>query len=319
MTAELGLVYASRDDDYAGGVNDRLVRSIKVIQRLARKLDISVDMVVVDWNSPPGRGLVNFCAKENLSGVRIIRVSEDLARAMGASQARPFLEYPAKNVGLHYVDAEQVLVLNPDIVMSRDLLRSCVARPHLHDSFLRADRTDFRWLGRYRKVALRRHVRHGETQLEPITLAPRPITHRMGSTAPLKREKEQDGFIIGLPGGVRGHFLLGMHTNAAGDFICTSRRNWLRAGGFAQDRWLTGMGDAVMVARLTALNLRQVIKPGAGLWHEDHVSDPSRGGTWSETLWPHFLQELVSAASTPPTPMNRQIFDHAEQLECRLD
>ncbi len=306
MNAELGLVYASRDDDYAGGVNDRLVRSIRNVHRLAQEFGISLDLVVIDWNSPPGRGLADFALRRGLSGIRIIAVPESTATQFGASSERPFLEYPAKNVGLLHVKAEQALVLNPDIIVSKSLLQACVSRPSLDQSFLRADRTDFRWTGCGRKVILRRHIRHGKAQADPITVFPKLMSRRLGRTTPLSGEAIKDGFIVCPKGGIDEHFLLGMHTNAAGDFICTSRANWLAAGGFAQDQWQIGMGDALMVARLMALKLHQVIKPGDGLWHEDHVSDPTRGGTWSEEMWPAFLDELVSIQSARPAPIGEE-------------
>ena len=308
MTAELGLVYASRDDDYADGVNDRLVRSIKSIQRLARFLNISLDVVVVDWNSPLNGGLPKLLSTRSVRGVKVVSVGPDLAEVLGPLSARPFLEYPAKNVGLLHVDAHQVLVLNPDITINESLLHACTARPYLGDSFLRSDRTDFRRALFRTRVPLRRHIRHGESQSDSITLFPSRTRRIRGGTNPLPGEVLMDRFIVGPPGGLKEHFLAGMHTNTSGDFICTGRSNWLNAGGFAQNRWLSVMGDALMVARLVSLNLRQVIFSGPGLWHEDHPSDPSRGGSWSADMWPAFLDELMAAIVSDQMPLGSEIF-----------
>lgn len=307
MSAELGLVYATRDDDYANGVNERLVRSITSFQRLARQRSTSIDVVIVDWNSPPSGDLYGFLASKGIANVRIVSVGPRLAKMLAPSATKVFSEYPAKNLGLLHVDADQVLVLNPDITIDAALFEACIARPYLGDSFLRADRTDFRWTRLRRRVPLRRHVRHGVSQKESVSLLPSRMGYLRGGTTPLNGEEIIDGFIVSPPGGVESHFLAGMHTNASGDFICTGKENWLRAGGFAQDRWMSVMGDAIMIARLLSCNLRQVVHSGAGLWHEDHPQDPTRGGTWSADMWPDFLKELLATTSSLQSPLESTV------------
>jgi hypothetical protein len=64
-----------------------------------------------------------------------------------------------------------------------------------------------------------------------------------------------------------------------------------------------------MVAKLTALNLRQIIIPGpVHLFHEDHPSDPTRGGAWGESMWPSFLDELLSVARGDQAPAGETPF-----------
>ncbi len=294
----LSVIWASRDDDYAAGVNFRLIRSIESVMAAASKLRMELDLVVVDWNSPRDRKLTDFLRARHVSGVRVIEVPSRLCQLFETTSTKEFLEYPAKNVGIRRANTDHVLVINPDIVVSKQLLSACVSRPHLSDSFLRADRTDFSHGLWRRPKLLRRHIRHGINEGAPITVHRQGIMRRFPKTEALPDEEILEDLLIGPIGGSKSHFLLGMHTNASGDFLCTSKVNWLDAGGFDEKRWLIGMGDAVMVARLTSLGLRQAVYIGDSLLlHEDHPSDPTRGGTWSERSWPQLKQELTNIAS----------------------
>jgi len=91
--------------------------------------------------------------------------------------------------------------------------------------------------------------------------------------------------------------LLGMHTNAAGDLLVASLNAWITSGGFFEDKWLTNMGDSMLVAKFTGMGLRQIILPGSGhLMHEHHPSDLTRGGTWHESMWPPLEKQIKEIA-----------------------
>jgi hypothetical protein len=294
---KLSIVWASRDDDYANGVNNRLLRSIQTVQESARALKIELDLVVVDWNSPDGRGLRAFFESNGVSGIRIIEVPNESVQRHPHHTGKHFEEYLAKNIGIRRALGDQIAVVNSDVVLSKDLLRLCVDRNFLEDSFLRADRLDVRIKNGRVQKKLRLNVRHGLLQSDKISIQPKGLLRRLQGSKRIAGELLENGVIFGEPGGVPHHFLLGMHTNAAGDFIATSRKNWFASNGFSEANWGTTMGDALMVARLTSLKLRQIIAPGpAHLFHEDHPSDPTRGGTWNESMWPNFQEELVSVA-----------------------
>lgn len=299
---DLSVVWASRDDDYAGGVNSRLVRSVQAIQRAARSAGILLELVLVDWNPSTSRRMSDFCRGRGMKGVRVIEVPRSHCARFAPQSKKVFLEYPAKNVGIRRAISDQVLVINPDVLVSKSLLTSCIERPHARDSFLRVDRTDFRYGFMGSRLTLRRHIRHGLCESDPITTRKSGPFGSLGSTLPLPGEQTRGDFIIGPSGGLTNHFLLGMHTNASGDFLCASKESWCAAGGFDESRWLIGMGDSIMVARLTGLGLRQVIRRGEReLLHEEHPSDPTRGGTWSEEFWPDFRSELLNVARSRAT------------------
>lgn len=300
MSRDLSIVWASRDDDYADGVNERLVRSIEEAQTRGRELAIDLDLIVVDWNSPTGGGLGGLLAARGVRGVRVIEVPPALCVQYAHHPGRPFVEYLAKNIGIRRAKSLQIAVTNSDVLISRKLMSLCVVRPFLDTSFLRADRLDFDWSTSGTKISRRLNIRHGISSSKEISIPSSSLGFAWKGSPRLPGESSKGGVIVGQPGGLRHHFTLGMHTNAAGDFICTSKSNWVKANGFSELKWLTTMGDALMVARLTSIGLRQVILPGPrGLFHEDHPVGTAREGDWSESLWPSFLSELISTASHP--------------------
>jgi hypothetical protein len=160
---------------------------------------------------------------QGVKGVRVIEVSGETISNHPNQTGKHFEEYLAKNIGIRRSEAEHILVINPDVILSSDLLRLCVDRPHVDNSFLRADRLDVTISrGKVRKKR-RLNIRHGRSPSETISLDPaRFLKFSRGSRA-LEGESELNGIIVGPAGGVRNHFMLGMHTNAAGDFLATSR------------------------------------------------------------------------------------------------
>jgi hypothetical protein len=300
MSPDLSIVWASRNDDYANGVNERLIRSLESAQITGRELGIDLELIVVDWNSPNGNSLSGLLIKAGVHGVRVIEVPSSLSFQYSSHPGKPFVEYLAKNIGIRRARGSQVAVVNADVLISRKLMSLCVERPFLETSFLRADRLDFEWSSNGVKIAKRLNVRHGRSSSNAIVISAKSLSFFQRGSSRLAGESRRKGVIVGEPGGVKKHFLLGMHTNAAGDFICTSMNNWVEANGFSESKWLTTMGDALMVARLASLGLRQLILPGAqALFHEDHPVGTSREGAWSEGNWPSFLSELLSVCSSP--------------------
>ena len=309
---DLSMVWATRDDDYANGVNVRLVRSIESAQHHAKRLGIRLECIVVDWNSPRSGDVARLLIENGVSNAKVIRANGEAVKQFVELAQREFVEYAAKNIGLRRARGEQIACLNPDVTLSSRLFSSMLDRPYLENSFLRADRTDYSPLPVGFKATFYRrsevlHVRHGADESSPISIKlPRFGVRRSGSRI-MSGETRVRGLIVGPPMGIPHHFLRGMHTNAAGDFIVASRQSWLRAGGYDENRWLTVMNDAILVAKFSGLGLRQLILPGVRkLMHEQHPRDLSRGGAWDASMWPDFRDELITVSKGSTSALFRE-------------
>jgi hypothetical protein len=300
-TVDLSVVYATRDDNYAAGVNTRLARSIKRLQRVARKTGINIETLVVDWNSPPSGSMAVVLRALGIDRTRVVVVGSGTARPFVDLASRDFVEFAAKNVGVMNASGSQVLTTNADVLLSEKAILACVKRPFPSDSFLRGDRLDFRYNRLGIKEPTYLHVRHGPTPADTIhRKVPTPGRRaRLGSDVLTGEDSTRD-FIVGPVGGLPHHFIRGLHTNASGDFLCAPRNAWHDLGGFAHDRWTTNMGDSLMCARLLGQGLRQVVlRDYRAIMHEEHPRSESANRSWDESKWPDFLNELLREADRP--------------------
>jgi len=299
LPVDLSVVWASRDDNFGGSVIQRLVSSINSISRAGRAAGLNLEKIVVDWNSPISSGLCQKLRQNNVTGVRVINVPSSLASRYSHLSARAFVEPVAKNVGLARAVGEQILITNSDIEFSPRIMSAIFDRPHPLESFLRLDRTDWKPLcgGSFFpvRVPLRLHKRHGRFPEDPILEGFACQFSRPRGTQPLDGEEVVGRYIVSPPGGLSGHFLRGIHSNAAGDFLLAHRGMWKEVRGYFEDRWLDSMGDSLLVSKFFARGFRQVVLSGPKLlWHKDHPRDDTRGGTWHESRWESFKGEMTT-------------------------
>lgn len=295
----LSVVLATRDDEYGFAANRNLGAAISDIQSKAASVDIDTEVVVVDWFSEPGRSVRRLLSDAGVEGVMIVEVSEQVAQPYVSAAKRPFVEYVAKSVGIAHASRAQVLVTNGDIRISSRALEACVSRPFADSSFLRVDRTDYVITDSGTELPVLANLRHGFNEASPASVVIEELpSDDIPTSTPLPGEAMDGDFIVGPPGGLKNHFLLGMHTNASGDFIAAPRSGWHKANGFATDSWTTTMGDSLMCARLQGAGYRQVILTGPRhALHREHPRTGSAYGAWDEAMWPDFKDLLLTTAT----------------------
>lgn len=282
----LSIVIALRDDDYPRPLAAR-VRTFAA--RLERQLgdgsDGLYELVVVDWNPPPGaRPAADF----DFGGVRAQRhvvvpvsVHDTIASSsqVRAFCGRPMLDYYARNVGIRRGTGEFVMVANQDILMAdaiADLIRNRSLRP---DCFYRADRVDVDVdpmadlpldLMDHAVVTHRRHSR----LYDAIS-----VTSEHGSLRHAD-ESMDNGALIGRtfaeywseqPSGVAHgahrnpatfHSVapaVGLHTNAGGDFVLAHRDAWSAVRAFPETDTFYWHLDAYAICHLWAAGYRQAL------------------------------------------------------------
>ena len=294
---KLSIVLASRGDFYGGDNSVKTNKAIRMIIRRMRLLrETKYEIVLVDYNYIDTRKLRNFLPKNTLKWIKVIEVSRLQASKFVKTEA-PFVEFHAKNIGIKNANGEQILVVNNDVKISLKLLYSCLSRPHLNTSFLRADRMDVKVTLKSR-IVIDLNVRGGESMGEKTQLTYREARlFRVGST-PLKFEDKIGKFILSPPGGISSHFIYGAHGNAAGDFICAPKWAWHKLKGYQEDRYLRFMGDSFLLCGFFQLGLIQIILPGAGrLIHLEHSRPIDHRKNWTDEDWLKFVRDFGQIAS----------------------
>lgn len=139
----LSVVMAARNDNYGGNFLHRIQTFVSTLATLARRHGLDAELVVVEWNPPADRpGLVDAITWPEGLRTRIITVPPEVHRMLEGSDRMPMFEYVAKNVGIRCAAGDRVLVTNPDIIFSEEMIRLLVSAPWGDNDYGLASRTD---------------------------------------------------------------------------------------------------------------------------------------------------------------------------------
>lgn len=123
----ISFVVVARNDNYGGDFLYRMQTFVNVLLTLCEKHALKMELVIVEWNPPQNSprlaDVLKWINSLQYCHVRIIEVSEELHRQLPYSDSRPLLEFTGKNVGVHRSRGEFILVTNPDILFSEELIR----------------------------------------------------------------------------------------------------------------------------------------------------------------------------------------------------
>ena len=144
----LSFVVAARNDDYGVGFLDRMHAFVHGLCDGAAAVGLdAAELVVVEWNPPVDRlplgdvlAWPDACPLE----LTVVTVPPDVHAKQQNADRIALFEYMAKNVGIRRARGEAVLVTNPDIVFSPDLLAWLARGNKAKDAVYRLDRHDVR-------------------------------------------------------------------------------------------------------------------------------------------------------------------------------
>jgi hypothetical protein len=296
-TPLLSIVYSVRDPDYGGGLLHRMQTSMSTLAELGRVCKLDYELIVVEWNPPsckkPLRELVSWPAYAR-GRLRFVEVPPSVHETIGCSEAMPFLEYIAKNVGIKRAKGDWILSTTPDCLFNKELVRF-LARGRLEsNSFYRVDRhdvgaditLDHSWRRRLQTCSenVIRVNRLGETVERVPDLQRSRVT---GSIGVLRRAIEAWFSPDNSPAVGEER----LHTNAAGDFLLMSRENWLRLRGFTE---LTTHAhiDSIMCWTAKSAGLKQaILREPIRLYHQEH--DRSLHDSFPVTDWTIWHQRFL--------------------------
>jgi len=231
----LSVVVALRNDDHGGDQVHRVGTFLQVLAALTRKHGLATEIIAVEWNPPPDRPPL----REMLiwpGNARIVTVPPDLHKQYGNSTVLDFYQMIAKNVGVRRAKGDWILVTNPDVVFSNNLV-AYLATAELDPSRLyRALRHD---LGTS-------HV-EGSTAVEILDFCRRNVV------------------------AVHGAKFMGLHTHACGDFTMLHRTAWEDLRGYPEfDLWSIHI-DSVLMAMAQAAGYEEVVlQNDCCIYHIEH-------------------------------------------------
>jgi hypothetical protein len=140
----LTVVVAARNDNYGGDFLTRMQLFVSTLAGLCDRHHLDAELVVVEWNPPPDRPPLRDAIEWPRNGlkVRIVTVPGDYHHRLPNSEKMPLFEWIGKNVGVRRASGEFVLVTNPDIIFSRELIAHLAQRNLPFDCYEKVDRYD---------------------------------------------------------------------------------------------------------------------------------------------------------------------------------
>lgn len=275
----ISIVVGGRNDGYGQDFLGRFQNFVRVLLPLLQTRAGDFELIVVEWNPQNDRPrlaqAVAWPEAANTVPTRIIEVGPEVHADLPGSDRMGFFEFLAKNVGVRRAWGEYVLVTNPDVFFTPELVGLLGEAPFQPDWFYRMDRYDTR-------------VPPGlpEDPRQALAIAQENIfcCHRMDRSLPIDDAVRARALAMGLWPGTHppakpplipldavSRPNWGLHTNGSGDFLLTHRRNWDRIHGFPEYADTCTHLDSYACYQLKAAGVRQaLITLPCRLLHQDH-------------------------------------------------
>jgi hypothetical protein len=141
----LSVVITTRNDDHGGNPLWRLQAFIDTFDAQCRQTGLDAEVIIVEWNPPPGRKRLRDILKfPHPSGCayRFVEVPPDLHLTLAHADALPLFQMIAKNVGIRRARGEFILATNIDIIFSNELVDFIAGRRLEPGCLYRIDRHD---------------------------------------------------------------------------------------------------------------------------------------------------------------------------------
>ena len=260
----VSLVIVGRNDGYGDDFLGRLRRFMASLDHQVAPYPGLIEVVFVEWNPrPQDLPMSDVMPRVRNFDTRIVTVPADVHD--GLDPHLPVLEWHGKNTGARRARGQFVLLTNPDILFSSELIDRLAQRDLDPDRFYRTDRYDFRginldhwpvaeWIDEAANHVFAGYItiRSMSTEVE-IRVAP-------GAHVPRDRlpaSREWKGFV---------------HSNGSGDFILAHRLTFDEVGGMweqTQQRWHV---DTYSVCRMFVAGFDcEVFTAPACIFHQDHA------------------------------------------------
>lgn len=234
----VSFVIAARNDNYGGHFLERISVFFTTLLYSVKKYSLDCEIIVVEWNPPPDRPHLHQELKKILNNITVrihfTEVSNSIHQQFPNSSKMPIFEYIAKNVGVRRARGDYILVTNPDVLFSEELIRYLSNKKLDTRSFYRVDRFDVNQLipldlSVEKEIAFAQNhsfLLHALTYSVPLLpLLPFILRSFLGYIqAFTKRFATRD----------QNLFESFIHTNAAGDFLLMHKSIWFRLRGFPE-------------------------------------------------------------------------------------
>jgi hypothetical protein len=280
MDPYLSIIATTRNDNHGGDLLRRTSAFVNGIYQQAKRFNVSVELILVEWNPPiENENLISVLPKPE-NGVpvilRIIQVPAEIHQKYRTSAVIPLYQMTAKNVGIRRASAPFVLATNIDLLFSEDLFKFFSNKSLKEGVFYRANRCD-----------IPKKVMDFECLEQQLSFAKRNILRRLGKRKGLEGASfpsflSKSTLFMRLyyyplmwvwrmvyPGKFP-HFKIDF--DACGDFTLMSKKDWFAIQGYAELDMYSIHIDSMALWAAVALGIEQEVLPHKWCtFHIDHA------------------------------------------------
>jgi len=258
----LSIVIVGRNDNYGVNFMERLNTFIRSLDYQTKNYPNLLELIVVEWNPLNNYKLLkDVIHQPNNYLLRIITVPPEVHNEIGATA--PVLEFWGKNVGIRRAQGEFILISNPDILFTEELIAELAKKTLNKETVYRTDRYDYHGEG---IEAL------SEDEYIPFALNRTFKAHICPETVDVPTAGSFDH----LPKSAESRYIF---TNASGDFILSARENFIKSHGLAWENDVTrGHVDSFSLIRLMKvgeISSQCIFQAPLCIFHMDHTRKPN--------------------------------------------
>ena len=145
VPCNVSFVVTSRNDDHGGNMLRRFQLFAEALLEQANRHGLCGELIVVEWNPPPGPRLhevLTLSVHSDHFPIRFIEVPHEAHRRLRNSDVIPLFQMIAKNIGIRRARGRFIVATNPDLLFSDSLMSTLASSNLLEDSMYRIDRHD---------------------------------------------------------------------------------------------------------------------------------------------------------------------------------
>lgn len=296
---KLSVVITARNDNYGGNLINRINTFIKVLTYFTQKYGLKSELIIVEYNPTANQTRLYeqliLGPRNEFLEYRFIEVPKSFHEKCLGSDKMPMLEFLAKNIGIRRAHGEYILAMNPDIILSEELIEWISKTGLSANTYYRANRHDItdNYFSQNLSVQeildrARSHVfmvfLNNKTQYRSwIAWVKRVLTSRSKKSlmmCPLFNKKN-DGFDEKI-----------IHERAAGDFLLMHQSLWRKVGGYDPDP-ISGFIDGYILYVLHCINIEQIILPYP-IYHIDHKVGRAGRPEIAEALYRGVIKKMLT-------------------------
>jgi hypothetical protein len=292
----ISFVAVARNDNYGGDFLGRINLFVKSVIVLSERYALPSEILIVEWNPPADRPRLKDAVSwpslpRRCCRVRIVEVSPELHSRLPNPKGLGLFEYIGKNVGIRRADAPFVLVTNPDILFSEQIIEFFSRQKFSTNCYYRAARNDIGGIVPPDK-SLEEQLKFARENVLFYQRYIFPYKNRVGYTYNAYRWARALASYVKWS--MKFYPFRVPFMNASGDFLLMHREHWERLRGYAEFPNRGHRLDGVMVLNALFAGLRQVVLPNAlAIYHHQH-DRPESGAPWPQGVketYDRLLQE----------------------------